>query len=247
MTKQGESGFCVEKYSKDNQKKKRIEESYNLIEDKGGRDVRRNAKDEIADAAIILFNTNGFNGTTIRDIAKKAKVNIANISYYFQNKNGLLEYCFTLYFERYMAEIEKGLGELEKSAKDCMKNIIKNLLVFHCENIPLARFVLREMSLDSQIVREIMSTYLVKERYYLTRILEYGVKKQEYKKLSSHYFIIQLKGMLTMPFINSHYISEVLHIFPHEKHFIDKYLGELYHWLDNVLSPQLSKKESYAL
>ncbi|MBB6445725.1 forespore capture DNA-binding protein RefZ [Bacillus benzoevorans] len=209
--------------------------------------MRRNAKDEIAAAAIFLFNTNGFNGTTIRDIAKKAKVNIANISYYFQNKNGLLEYCFTIYFERYMAEIEKGLGELEKGARHCMKNIIKNLLVFHCENIPLSRFVLREISLDSQMVREIMSTYLVKERYYLTRILEYGVEKQEYKKLNGNYFIIQLKGMLSMPFINSHYISEVLHIFPHEKHFLDKYLGALHQWIDSTLSSPLWKNESYAL
>lgn len=209
--------------------------------------MRKNVKDEIAEAAIFLFNTNGFNGTTIRDIAKKAKVNIANISYYFQNKNGLLEYCFTIYFERYIAEIERGYSELEKGSKSCMKNIIKNLLTFHCENTQLTRFVLREISLDSQMVREIMSTYLVKERYYLTRILDYGAEKQEYKGVNSSYFIIQLKSMLSMPFINSHYISEVLHMFPHETHFLNNYLGEVYHWLDSTLSPQLFKNGSYAL
>lgn len=209
--------------------------------------MKKNVKDEIADAAIILFNTNGFNGTTIRDIAKKAKVNIANISYYFQNKNGLLEYCITMYFEKYIAEIEKGMGSLEKGSRLCMKNIVKSLLAFHCKNIPLTRFVLREMSLDSQVVREIMSTYLVKERFYLTKILEYGVVKQEYKKLNSYYFIIQLKSLLSMPFINSHYISEVLYIFPHEKHFFDKYLGELYHWMDSTLTLPVSGQKKYAL
>ncbi len=209
--------------------------------------MKKNVKDEIAAAAIILFNTNGFNGTTIRDIAKKAKVNIANISYYFQNKNGLLEYCFTIYFEQYIAEIEKGIGELEKGSRLCMKNIIKNLLAFHCGNIPLARFVLREISLDSQMVREIMSTYLAKERFYLTKILEYGVAKQEYEKVNSQYFIIQLKGLLSMPFINSHYISEVLHIFPHEKYFYNKYLAELYHWMESALSVKISSQKRYAL
>ena len=126
--------------------------------------MKKNVKDEIADAALLsLFNTNGFNGTTIRDIAKKAKVNIANISYYFQNKNGLLEYCITMYFEKYIAEIEKGMGGLEKGSRLCIKNIVKSSLRFNARISHLTRFVLREMSLDSQVVREIMSTYLVKE------------------------------------------------------------------------------------
>nr|WP_295969843.1 forespore capture DNA-binding protein RefZ [uncultured Bacillus sp.] len=211
--------------------------------------MRKNSKDEIVAAAISLFNTNGFDGTTMRDIAKNAQVNIANISYYFQNKKGLLEHCFTIYFERYMKEIERGIEkELEKGSRLCLKEITKNLLEFQCENIQLTRFVLREISLDSQTVREIMASYLVKERYYLTKILEYGVEKQEYKKLNSYYFIIQLKGLLSMPFLNSHYLSEVLHIFPHEKHFFERYLIEMVHWIDNTLTPpQLWKKEHFAL
>lgn len=45
------------------------------------------AKELIMEAAIGLFHTNGYNGTSIRDIARKANVNSANISYYFlENK-----------------------------------------------------------------------------------------------------------------------------------------------------------------
>lgn len=209
--------------------------------------MKKNSKDTIVEAAISLFNTNGFHGTTVRDIAGKAKVNIANISYYFQNKNGLLEHCFTNYYEKYINELEKGLVELESGAYASLKMVIGNILKFQCENIHLTRFVLRELSLDTQIVREMMSTYLVKERYYFTKIVEIGVARQEFKKVNANYFIIQLKGLLSMPFLNSQYLSEVLHVFPHEKYFADKYLQEIFEWLESVLAPKSMEPSQYSV
>ncbi|MCQ6274406.1 forespore capture DNA-binding protein RefZ [Bacillus sp. V3B] len=209
--------------------------------------MKKNSKDAIVQAAISLFNTKGFHGTTVRDIAGKANVNIANISYYFQNKNGLLEYCFTNYYEKYINELENGILELESGAYSSLKMVIGNILNFQCENIHLTRFILRELSLDTQIVREMMSTYLVKERYYLTKILEVGVARQEFKKVNANYFIIQLKGLLSMPFLNSQYLSEVLHVFPHEKYFADKYLKEIFDWLDGMLIPKQIQPSQYSV
>ncbi len=46
---------------------------------------------EILLVAEKLFSEHGFDGTSIRDIAKKANINIAMISYYFGSKEKLLE------------------------------------------------------------------------------------------------------------------------------------------------------------
>ena len=46
---------------------------------------------EILQVAEQLFADEGFDGTSIRDIAKKANVNIAMISYYFGSKEKMLE------------------------------------------------------------------------------------------------------------------------------------------------------------
>ena len=46
---------------------------------------------EILQVAEQLFAEEGFDGTSVRDIAKKANVNIAMISYYFGSKEKLLE------------------------------------------------------------------------------------------------------------------------------------------------------------
>ncbi|MGV3696066.1 TetR family transcriptional regulator [Flavobacterium sp.] len=46
---------------------------------------------EILHVAEQLFAEEGFDGTSVRDIAKKANVNIAMISYYFGSKEKMLE------------------------------------------------------------------------------------------------------------------------------------------------------------
>ncbi len=50
----------------------------------------------ILEQAEQLFALHGFDGTTIRDIAKAAKVNLAMISYYFGSKEKLIEQLFKM-------------------------------------------------------------------------------------------------------------------------------------------------------
>lgn len=46
---------------------------------------------QILEVAETLFAEKGFDGTSIRDISKQAKINIAMVSYYFGSKERLLE------------------------------------------------------------------------------------------------------------------------------------------------------------
>lgn len=197
--------------------------------------MKKNSKEAIVQAAISLFNTKGFHATSIRDISTKANVNVANIAYYFENKHGLLEHCLTSFFEQYLIQIEDALTILEEDPIACLKKVAENILSFQCNNIHFTRFILREMSIDSQVVREIMSTYYVKEKYYFKKILEKGIQKKLIRPHSIAFLIIQFKGMITMPFLNTQYVTEVLHVFPHERFFEEKYLQEIHQWIDGVL------------
>ncbi|WP_233589406.1 TetR/AcrR family transcriptional regulator [Flavobacterium bomense] len=56
--------------------------------------MKRNFNDkqiQILEVAETLFAEKGFDGTSIRNIAKMAKINIAMVSYYFGSKERLLE------------------------------------------------------------------------------------------------------------------------------------------------------------
>lgn len=64
---------------------------------------------QILDVAERLFADNGFDGTSVRDIAKEADVNVAMISYYFGSKEKLLEAIFTKRSEFIKLQIENLL------------------------------------------------------------------------------------------------------------------------------------------
>jgi AcrR family transcriptional regulator len=213
---------------------------------KGGKQMKKDSKEAIVNAAISLFNSNGYSGTSIRDIAGLAKVNNSAIAYHFENKLGLLEYCFTHFFEQYIRVIEEAYQLMDQiGPKGSLKRIIADLLHYQCENIHLASVVYREMSMDSQVVREIMSTYSLKEKYYFQKIFERGFEWNEFRPHSIPYLIIQIKGLLTMPFMNAHYIREVLYVFPNEQFFEQRYLREINFWIEKTLSKEvIVKKEA---
>ncbi len=74
---------------------------------------------QIIETAEKLFADKGFDGTSVRDIAEEAGVNVAMISYYFGSKEKLLEALFTYRAEGTTKKLEsmledKKLDPLEK-------------------------------------------------------------------------------------------------------------------------------------
>ncbi|WP_018662462.1 forespore capture DNA-binding protein RefZ [Heyndrickxia acidiproducens] len=189
-------------------------------------------KEKILDTAISLFHTYGYHGTTIRAIAGAAKVNSANISYYFHGKQGLLEACFVRFFEPYLACLEEE-GPASETADERLKRAVYNALHFQSDHHLLARFVWREITIDSQIVREITSTYLMKERYLLKKLVMEGLQFQPHHR-AANFLMIQLRSMLAMPYLNSQYLREVWGMQPEEPYFADKYAHTIADWLDSV-------------
>ncbi|WP_028123859.1 TetR/AcrR family transcriptional regulator [Epilithonimonas tenax] len=82
-------------------------------------------EEHIMMASEKLFAANGYNGTSVRDIAAKAKVNVSMISYYFGSKENLMEELFrwrmeeglnfakTIYGNHELTEIEKLDGFID--------------------------------------------------------------------------------------------------------------------------------------
>lgn len=197
-------------------------------------------KESIIEAAIELFTTKGFRGTTIRDIAARAKLNPANISYYFQGKQGLLESCLVNFFEPYLTLLEEEKRKVEwEDPEICLHRAIRKVLVFQSEHHQLTRLVWREITIDSQVSREIISSYLMKERYYLKALTSAAIG-EKLPALPVSMIIIQLKGMLSTPFLNSQYVSEVWGMHPKEPYFIEKYYESIIDWLQASVNVQKS-------
>ncbi|MEH6889202.1 forespore capture DNA-binding protein RefZ [Bacillus sp. JJ864] len=194
------------------------------------------ARQKIIDAAISLFYAKGYNGTSVRDIAKQADVNAANISYYFSGKQGLLEQLVTDFLEGYLRIVEMKFEQRNfLSAKEVIFQMVRNILQYQFERRELTRFFYRELSLDSTLIREIMTIYYSKERYYMEQLIRQGQENKEFQNVSFTMFMTQLKGMISMPYLYPQYISEVLHSFPSEVFFIEMYMKEVEQWMQQTL------------
>ncbi len=66
---------------------------------------------QIMETAEKLFSDKGFEGTSVRNIAKAANVNIAMISYYFGSKEKLLEALFTYRMADFRMEVESVIAK----------------------------------------------------------------------------------------------------------------------------------------
>ncbi|HET7577892.1 MAG TPA: forespore capture DNA-binding protein RefZ [Bacillales bacterium] len=194
--------------------------------------MKSNKKQKVIDAAVELFNAKGFDGTSVRDIASRAGVNVALISYYFGGKRALLESLMTTFYEGYTAEIETVCRKLdERPAKETLLDMIDHALDYQQEHVQLARFVHREVTFDSTLVREVMTTYLAKEKYCYEQVFKSGIKRKEFRRQPIDFLVLQFREMMLMPYLHPQYIREVYHLMPQETYFKKRYLRYLEQWV----------------
>jgi hypothetical protein len=70
-------------------------------------DTTKNTKEKILEEANKLFASNGFSGTSIREIATQADVNIAAVNYHFKSKENLYWEVFEFNYSLIENEIAK--------------------------------------------------------------------------------------------------------------------------------------------
>ncbi|GAE25830.1 transcriptional regulator [Halalkalibacter wakoensis JCM 9140] len=194
--------------------------------------MKETKKDRIIDAAVRLFYTQGFDGTSVRDIASKANVNVALVSYHFGGKKGLYEELMIQFLEGHLTIIKTELEHVKGTVKDQLLSLIKSLLQYQSANHFVARMVHREMTMDSVLVRELMSTYLRKEKHDFEVLIHNGMKKGEFRKQPLDFVLIHLRTMIIMPFQSPHYLSELYQITTTEPYFIERYMKHIKHWID---------------
>lgn len=190
------------------------------------------SKQKVIDAASLLFFQKGFHGTSVRDIAEEASVNVSLISYYFKSKQGLLEYAITQYYETYLQELEESIRQTASlSSLEQLKKMIFIIIQYKQDHLQLTCTIHRELSLDSVFVREMTVTYLAKENHMLSTLFNNLLKKD---MLDKEFLFMQFKGMLITPYLlHNEWKYQVIGNHSHQI-FVEKYARKVNAWLDFV-------------
>ncbi len=138
---------------------------------------------QILETAENLFARKGFDGTSVRDIADEAGVNIAMISYYFRSKEKLMEALF----EQRMGHIKMRVETLIKDDSLSPAEKINMLIDEHIERV-MQRQKFHKILYCEQILNKnpfiiaIVNDLKKRNVAVISELIKDGQKKEVFKK-----------------------------------------------------------------
>ena len=154
-------------------------------------------KETIINSAVKLFSTNGFEGTSVREIAADAKVNVAMINYYFGSKEKLFENVVehrASFLQGVLSDLinNKTLSPIEK-----MDIIIDQTIERKFSNSNFHHLLHRELSLEHRPqLRDAISDILLKNMNSVKTIIKNGIKDGVFQPVDIEMTLTTLLGTI---------------------------------------------------
>ncbi len=133
-------------------------------------------QEEIIEIAEALFAKHGFEGTSVRDIAQEAQINVAMVNYYFGSKENLLEIIVDKGVETFKMDPNK----FNKSEDPLVRldKMIDHYIDIKINNRYLYRVMTQEAELKKRIINSENFKIMRKHNIQLIKeLIEYGVAK----------------------------------------------------------------------
>lgn len=157
--------------------------------------MAKDTKERILKVATELFAKKGYAGTSIRDIAKCANVNLSMISYYFNNKEGLYQAVLTQHIHNPKSVIQTLKDA--KNPKEAFEQILTKIPSLHDNNPYLAKLIISEFINPTPIGQNILQETFQSIYEVLTHIMQQGIESGEFRDdLDTHSMIFSLGGIL---------------------------------------------------
>lgn len=137
----------------------------------------------ILTAAEKLFSTMGFDGTSVRDIATEAGVNVAMISYYFGSKEKLMEAIFERNTYKMRLKMETMLQNDKMTNHEKVNELIEDYVEKFLSKPQFHKLMLREQLDDKPGGVTGMINELKMRNYgQIRKLIHEGQKNGEFRK-----------------------------------------------------------------
>ena len=166
---------------------------------------------QIMDAAEELFAENGFDGTSVRDIAEQAGVNLAMISYYFGSKEKLMEALFKYRGEFIKMQLENILQNKQMSSMQKMEMLIDNYITRIMSKQCFHKIMSRaQMTNSGGITSKLIYKMKKTNMELFTQLIQEGQKSGEFKKkIDVQMVMVTLVGTVSHLVTSQHYFKEL--------------------------------------
>jgi AcrR family transcriptional regulator len=156
-----------------------------------------NRKEQILEKAELLFAEHGFEGTSIRALAKEAEVNIAMVSYYFGSKEKLFQ-ALVEYRAAYLWGKLKALNEQSLNPIQRLEELIKAYVERFLSQTRFHRILYREISLNRrQELHQNIADILMRNVTEFRKILSDGIEQGYFREVDVDLTIVTFIGTIT--------------------------------------------------
>jgi AcrR family transcriptional regulator len=162
---------------------------------------------QIIETAEHLFAQKGFDGTTVRDIAEKAAINIAMISYYFGSKEKLLEAVFNYRMGNVKMRVESLLKNDSLSSLQKLEILIDDHIERVANNQGFYKLMLSEQVINKNpVILKLLLELKLENADLINKLISDGQRKGEFKKnvdvvlLMSTMVGTVIHGLINIPF-----------------------------------------------
>ena len=153
-------------------------------------------RESIILAAEDLFAKKTFAGTSIRQIADKAHVNIATIYYYFQNKRALHSEVLIRAYEGLHSYVESAARNDNEKPKKRLYNLLNAAAKFLNENPKAHRLILQVGLEDSLDTEKAWQSHLRRTRALINETIEDGIRSGGFRAVNVEAFSFGLMSAL---------------------------------------------------
>ena len=194
------------------------------------------------EAAEKLFADKGFEGTSVRDIAEGAGVNLAMISYYFGSKEKLMEAMFDHRASSSILQLEemiqdKNLSPLQKVEK-LIDRYIDKLLSQQCFH----RIMVREQMVNNNsLIAERIQDIKKRNQALIKELIAQGQRSGEFRKnIDISLLMITLVGTISQMVTTQHIYKEMNNLQSMAEDDFQKYIRKkLSHHLKGIFKATL--------
>lgn len=162
---------------------------------------------QIIAAAEKLFSRKGFDGTSVRDIAEEAGVNIAMISYYFGSKEKLMQALFAERTGHIRLKVESLLQDDSLTPLEKIFVLADDYIDRIWQKQQFHKIMVYEQMLEKNTVVTEMLTELKKENMsHVSRLIKDGQKRGAFRKDVDVVLLMNvLIGTVIQTFLNQSY------------------------------------------
>jgi AcrR family transcriptional regulator len=119
--------------------------------------VEDNTRDRLIRAAAHLFAERGYEGTSVKELAQEAQVNVSLVSYHFGGKEGLFRACLEQFGKEGLGMAERILKE-PRSLEELqirLKLFVEEAYRMHLAQPDHCRIIHRECDLQASIAQDV--------------------------------------------------------------------------------------------